>query len=362
MEHSGIGIYVHIPFCRSRCVYCDFCSSTAKDLVDKFVVRVVEEIMSSERCRVKTIYFGGGTPSVIGVDNLRRIIESVREKFDVSNVEEFTIECNPDDVNKELVEMMIGCGVNRVSIGVQSLNDKMLRFLSRRHNSNQVYEAVEIIRKCGIENISIDMIFGLPELSEYVFERDLRRFVEMGVNHLSTYALMCCEGTPLSRMLESGRVKLISDDRVAEQNELINKYMAEYGYEHYEISNYARSGYRSRHNSSYWKRVPYIGFGPSASSFDGRCRSTNVADVEVYCEGRIEKEVEMLGSREVFEEKIMLGLRTADGVDICECDEEVKSRFLRELEIGNLQKIGNDIYRIREDRWFVSNDIICRLI
>lgn len=369
VEHQPFGVYVHVPFCISKCGYCDFCRVTELGLVGEYLETLEKEIEKSQVAGLqpRTIYFGGGTPSCIGKDNVSKLLGIVGMSFDLRKVEEFTVECNPDDVDRKLCEILVKNGVNRVSMGVQSMNEKMLRLMGRRHSVEQVKNAVACLRESGVRNISLDFIYGLPMLEDYDFERDLEEFLELDVEHCSAYSLSYEEGSRFTKMVEEGRLTPIEDDEVAEQYEILTVKMRERGFEHYEISNYAREGKRSMHNSSYWKKTPYYGFGPGASSYDGNVRITNVMEVKRYIRsvGEEKSLVEKLTTLDEYEEGVMLRLRTIEGVGVEELPEEYRTEFLEkarvEMRNGNLAE-KEERYFIPEKKWFVADGIIERLV
>lgn len=369
VEQCKFGVYVHVPFCVSRCGYCDFCRVTDLSLRDGYFSAVAKEM---EACgwagrKPRTVYVGGGTPSCLGVGRLRGLLSLVRESFDLGEVAEFTVECNPEDVTPGLAEMVAACGVNRVSMGAQSLSDAALRMMGRRHDSRRVYDAVAILGEAGVENISVDCIFGLPKLEGYSPYDDFDRFAALGVTHLSAYALQYEPGSRFTRMAEEGRLTPATDDEAAEQYDALTSTLARAGYEHYEISNYARPGYRAVHNSSYWDRTDYLGFGPGASSLKEGVRWTNTYDVKEYIGslGRKRELVETLGEREVAEEVVMLGLRTSRGVNPSDVPAAYRAAFekaaAREMALGNVAALPGGRLRIPEERWMVSDMIIRNL-
>ena len=276
------GIYIHIPFCKSRCIYCGFYSSTLFGLQHDYAATLIKE-MHLRRSEfnglgsidspnsVDTIYIGGGTPSTLPLPDIQDILNSVSECFP-GNPREVTIEVNPDDITPEFVGRLQSFGINRISMGIQTFDDSRLQFLHRRHTSSQAIDAVRIIKDAGIENISIDLMFGFPKENIGDWQNDIKTALSLDPNHISAYCLMYEEGTPLHKMLETGKVKQIDEETyVAMYTELIDQ-LTSHGYEHYEISNFAKHGYRSIHNSSYWHDVPYLGFGASAHSYNGKRR------------------------------------------------------------------------------------------
>ncbi len=369
VEHQPFGVYVHVPFCVSKCGYCDFCRVTELGLVGGYLETLEKEIRKSQVVGLKprTVYIGGGTPSCIGKENVDKLLEIVGRSFDLKGVEEFTFECNPDDVDRELCAILVKNGVNRVSMGVQSMNEKMLRLMGRRHSVEQVGGAVASLREAGMKNISLDFIYGLPMLEDYDFERDLEEFLKFDVEHCSAYSLSYEEGSRFTKMVDEGKLTPMEDDEVAEQYDILTAKMREKGFDHYEISNYAREGKRSKHNSSYWNKTPYCGFGPGASSYDGKVRTTNVADVNRYIRsgGKEKSLVERLTTLDEYEEAVMLRLRTIDGVGVEELPEEFRGEFIEkarvEMKNGNLAEKGGRFF-IPEKKWFLADGIIERLV
>lgn len=317
------GIYVHIPFCRSRCIYCGFYSTTLMDLRHQYVDAVCAE-MRLRRDYISgpysTIYVGGGTPSTLDVMDLKKLFDNIYKVFSVETDAEVTIECNPDDVTPSFVDLLAGLPVNRVSIGVQTFSDGRLKLLRRRHDAAEIYQAVDNLRRGGISNISVDLILGFPceTLTDWIY--DIESALSLNVEHISAYSLMYEEGTPLYTMLSKGRVAQIDDElSLVMYDELVSR-LGRAGFEHYEISNFARSGFRSRHNSSYWRQIPYIGLGAAAHSFDLCSRQWNVSNVASYisaidCES-VPMEREELDSNTIFNDIITTALRTSEGIDL----------------------------------------------
>ncbi len=317
-------LYLHIPFCQSRCIYCDFYSTTSLSLRETFTERLCRE-MEQRRGelpsrRLRTVYIGGGTPSQLPPACLRRVAEETRRLFEVTEETEFTVEANPDDVTPEWVAEARSCGVNRVSMGVQSLSDGTLRLLRRRHTAAQARAAVETLRAGGITDISIDLIYGLPGQSGTDFRRDLSEALALPVTHLSAYALTVEEGTPLAAMLSRGELRLPDEETVRSEYEALMDRAAEAGFEHYEISNFARPGFRSRHNSAYWDgETPYLGCGPGAHSFDGHAtRRHNLPDLAAYLAATDLPPFreERLTADERYDETVFTALRTRDGLSL----------------------------------------------
>ena len=323
------GIYIHIPFCKSFCSYCDFYSITDNSLKDALVQAVIREssIRPSylEGETVETVYFGGGTPSLLEPATAAALISDLKKKFPFSDDPEITFEVNPDDVYEGLFIDLKKAGINRISLGVQSWDDKRLRYLGRRHDAAQSARALDMVFREGIKNVSVDIIYGVPGMTTADLKADLEKTFAFPVTHLSAYHLTVEEGTRFGRMKKEGKLKETDEETSASMFSLLGKVCREHGFIHYEISNFAKEGYISRHNSSYWKQVPYLGLGPSAHSFDGRSRQWNVADVRKYVKaissGEIPCEREELDRITVFNEYVMTSLRTMWGIDLTHVEE-----------------------------------------
>ena len=318
-----MGLYLHIPYCKSKCIYCDFYSTPQVDTMEQYVhsllceARLRKTEIGSET--ISTLYLGGGTPSVIPIKLLSTLINGLSDIFDLNQVEEFTIEVNPDDVTREYVEQLRQLGVNRVSMGVQSFNDGELRAINRRHSSQQAIDAVDAIKDAGISNISIDLIYGLPGQTLDTWQHNVEWAVALDVQHISAYNLSYEKGTRLWVMRELGKVQEVSDDDCIAMHNMLAASLKDADYEHYEISNFARPGYRSRHNSGYWNFTPYLGLGAAAHSFDGTMRRYNPSSVKDYIEklsnGTPAFTEENPEWWERHDEEVMLRLRTSDGLD-----------------------------------------------
>lgn len=319
------GLYIHIPYCKSKCVYCDFYSLPHGEVGDDYVTALLAE--AQMRCSelagesLTTIYVGGGTPSLLTPAQFRRLTQGVSRFFDLSGVVEFTVEVNPDDVTSTLIGNMKECGVNRVSMGVQSFDDNELRFMCRRHDSAQAVRAVEIIKCEGINNVSIDLIYGVPGSTIESWAKNVDAALALGVRHISSYNLTYEQGTRLWAMREKGVITEIDDDTCVAMFETLCDCAAKAGFEQYEISDFALPGFRSRHNSSYWQRVPYLGLGTAAHSFNGNnIRRYNPDDLSLYLKtilaGKQAYSEERLTQRECYDEVVMLSLRTREGIDL----------------------------------------------
>ncbi len=318
------GIYIHIPFCKKKCIYCDFYSVGGKtDTVDAYVQSLCQEAaMRSGNLQgeaIKTIYIGGGTPSLLSATQLSRLVGQLGGIFDLRQVEEFTIEVNPDDVTDDAVEAFMQLGINRVSMGVQSFVDAELQFLRRRHDAARAIRAYESIIRCGISNVSIDLIYGIPGQTMQSWQKSLEVAMSLQPKHISCYNLSYEEGTPLYRLLNKGLVTAVDDESCIAMYELMTTVFSNHGYEHYEISNFALPGFYSRHNSGYWDKTPYLGLGASAHSYVNGVRYYNPSDIKVYIsqvgDGNIVAIAEDETESERYDEEIMLRLRTSRGLD-----------------------------------------------
>lgn len=369
------GIYVHIPFCASRCSYCDF-FSTLK--LREWGADYVEALIAEARLRrdelsgipVGTLYLGGGTPSQLPVPLLERLVTALNEIFDLSGVGEFTVEANPDDVTPDWCNALAGLGVNRVSMGVQSFEDHILRLIGRRHTARQAVEAVENLRRAGIDNISIDLIYGLPGQTLAFWAETVQQAIALHPQHISAYGLTYEEGTRLWHQRERGEVVEVPEEICLEMYAILMDRLGQAGYDHYEISNFALPGYCSRHNSSYWNDTPYLGLGAAAHSYDGSVRRANPCDLQQYIgdvmSGKLACEVETLTVGERYDERVMLGLRTARGVD-ADClrqdfGEQAWRHFTREAErhiaAGNLHVTNDNHYVLTRDGIMLSDTVI----
>lgn len=318
------GIYLHIPFCKSFCSYCDFYSITDNSGKEALVQSLILEAGLRSRYlegeTVDTIYFGGGTPSLLTVDQASRILSGIRENFTVADDAEITMEVNPDDVYEGYFSSLKDAGINRISLGVQTWDEKRLRYLGRRHTADQTARALELVFGEGIKNVSADLIYGIPGMTTADLKDDLERTLAWPVTHISAYHLTIEEGTRLGKLKKEGKLAEADEETSTSMFTLLGKMCREHGFIHYEISNFALDGYISRHNSSYWMQIPYLGLGPSAHSFDRRSRQWNVSDVKKYIKSVSGGEVpfirEELDRLTIFNEYVMTSLRTMWGIDL----------------------------------------------
>ena len=371
------GIYIHIPFCKQRCNYCAFYSTTLYNIREKYVDALCKEIVLRKEyagsAPIGTIYFGGGTPSTLTMEQLQKICGTIYSTHSVLPTAEVTIECNPDDLTPDFLAQLKQLPFNRISMGVQSFNDTQLKRLGRRHNAQKAREAVHNAREAGYNNISIDLIFALPGSTITEWEHDLDSAIALHPDHLSAYNLTYEEGTPLYRALERGDFAELSEEENVEQFQMLITKMKEAGYRHYEISNFALPGCESRHNSSYWNDTPYIGCGAAAHSYNGTSRQWNIADIQEYIKGMESGEhnfeIEQLTEEERYNDTILTRLRTADGLPLEWMKEKFCDRLNRhmqraaekEIALGNLKE-ENGSLSLTEKGIFISDAVIRELI
>lgn len=325
------GIYIHIPYCKKACHYCNFHFSTSLNTKNGFIQALLKEIELQQHyaggATIRTIYFGGGTPSLLDHRELMEILDRITDAFNVATDAEVTLEANPDDITVQKANDWINCGFNRLSIGVQSFDDADLTWMNRAHTASQAEHSIQTIREAGFNNFSIDLIYGTPTLSDQQWQRNVDKAFDMQVPHISSYALTVEAATPLAHMIKKNQSVPVSTTHQANQFELLMQWMDTAGYEHYEISNFARPGYRSNHNSAYWEGIAYLGLGPSAHSFNGKERQWNVSNNALYIKaiesGEVPFEKETLTSTQQFNEYIMTALRRKEGISIT----HVRERF-----------------------------------
>ena len=371
------GIYIHVPFCSSRCIYCDFYSTTqGVEMRSAYVNALCREIAARKQelgeQNISTIYLGGGTPSLLSLDQLGQIMHVVHENFEISSSAEITLESNPDDVTFDLAKGWLAMGVNRVSLGLQTFDDNILKLLRRRHTSATAKSAVVTLRSAGFQNLTLDLIYGLPNQTFEIWQKDVQELLSLSVNHLSAYALSYESGTVLTRMRDRGEIQEADEEMVRKMYLYLIEQSEAAGYKHYEISNFALPGYESRHNSSYWSGAPYIGLGPGAHSYDGKSiRRANDPDLLSYVKsgGDAPCCYENLDEVQLYEEYLLTGLRTAKGVSLTFIEnhfgKQVYARMLHiakpHLEKGNLRE-ENGCYILTLNGILISDYIISDLM
>ncbi|KAB2915347.1 MAG: radical SAM family heme chaperone HemW [Bacteroidetes bacterium] len=347
------GLYIHIPFCKKACHYCDFHFSTSLAHKAPLVEALAAEIRLQKSYlpspTLDTIYFGGGTPSLLEQEDLKKILEAVYQNFELSKTAEITLEANPDDVNKETVSMWKGSGINRLSIGIQSFFEEDLAWMNRAHNAEQAANCIDIALQSGIENITADLIYGYPQLSDTKWTKNIETMLSTGINHLSAYSLTVEPKTALAHKIKKGEPAPQSN-QAARHFEMLMDAIAAAGWEHYEISNYCKPGNYAKHNTNYWKNQPYLGIGPSAHSYDTRKRTWNVSNNASYITsinaGTIPNEEELLSTDDLFNEYVMTGLRTQWGINTQYVEEKWGGSYVKHIvsEAESYIKNGQLIY------------------
>ncbi len=326
------GIFIHIPFCRQACTYCNFHFSLSLKNKDAMIAAIIKEIGLTEKFSsaesIETIYIGGGTPSLLEPDDLENIFDALGKKFSIAGNAEITLEANPDDINKEMLSEWHELGINRLSVGIQSFNEEELKWMNRAHNAKESMACLKLIEEAGFENFSVDLIYGSPLQSDEDLKRNFKIIAERNIPHISCYAFTEEPGTAFAKLVKEKRSAPTDAQKQSEQFHLLLDMMNAAGYEQYEISNFCRPGHRSRHNSSYWQGKPYYGFGPAAHSFDGeKKRKWNISNNGLYIQSLgkniIPCEEEVLTDIQRLNECIMTSLRTAEGLNL----EFVKKNF-----------------------------------
>ena len=342
------GIYIHIPFCKSRCKYCDFFSTTHLEKRAQYVAALLEEWrMRAHEVKepIHTIYIGGGTPSMLDDSSLQMIIEAIRRESSLNStaiseplqgdeamLQEITMEANPGDITLERAQAWRKMGINRLSIGVQSMDDELLQLIGRRHTAEQARKAVATAQAAGFDNISIDLMYALPSQTMEQWQKDVAEALQMGVQHISTYGLIYEEGTVLMTLLDHGVIEAVDEDTEMQMYDYLVEQLAANNFEHYEVSNFALPNRQSKHNSSYWNNTPYIGLGAGAHSYDGQVRQWNISDLDTYIAQamahQLQPEKEVLSEEQRHTERVMLGLRTNSGIGIDEIDRSKAQHYI----------------------------------
>ena len=354
------GIYLHIPFCKQACNYCNFHFTTSlrykKDLVDAIVKEIDLQKNFLKGESIATIYFGGGTPSLLSIQEINSILDKIQATFEVKQDAEITLEANPDDITKSALDLWKGAGINRLSLGIQSFIQEDLRWMNRAHSAALAADSLQLAVK-EFENISIDLIYGTPFLSDEQWKKNLDTAIGFGIPHLSCYALTVEEKTPLHKQILLQNTQGIDSDKQARQFILLMNWLREAAYEHYEVSNFARPGFKSRHNSSYWQGEKYLGLGPSAHSYDGVVRKWNVGNNVRYItainNGLVEGETEALTETQKLNEYIMISLRTREGMDL----QKIKTNWGEE----KVWAMENKLSLFKSSNLLVRNNSIVQL-
>jgi oxygen-independent coproporphyrinogen-3 oxidase len=368
------GLYIHIPFCRQACRYCDFYFTVSLKYLDQYISSLIGELTSrkgtSAKEEISTVYFGGGTPSVLSAEQLLAIMQGIENSYNLKPGAEITLEANPDDLNEGYLKFLRKAGFNRLSIGVQSFQESQLEIMRRSHNAVQAVESLKMAGEAGFNNISIDLIYGLPGLSLQEWEENILKAMEQPVQHISAYHLIYEPGTVFYHWRRRGSLIELSEQASIDQYYLLRKVTAERGFEHYEISNFAREGFRSVHNSTYWKGLPYLGFGPSAHSYDGHSRRWNISSLKKYIErterGEPYYETEILTAKDKYHDYLITSLRTVEGVNIkyvrqtfgTAMAEDLLQRAQSYIESNDLIVGKEEILMMTPEGWLKSDLII----
>jgi oxygen-independent coproporphyrinogen III oxidase len=374
------GLYIHIPFCKSHCLYCDFYSEIARPgEMDKFIDSLcIETSIQAKgiwgKYRFDTVFIGGGTPSILNPVQITSLFTHIRSGFDISSDAEITIECNPSSVTMDQLGVYRELGINRISLGIQSFNNNHLKRLGRLHDSAGAANSVKLIRGAGFENINFDLIFGIPGQTLFDWNEDLKQALKLGPTHLSAYNLIIEQETPFGQLHSQGKLKLPSEELQCMMYNTTQKHLSEDSLSRYEISNFAKSGYECRHNLKYWYQHPYLGLGPSAFSFDGMSRIKNDSDLAGYLKAcsRLESpphETEPLDENKLREEMIMMRLRLTDGLPVAELKQKygydilrAKAEIIDTLLNAGYISIDNGYIKLTTNSLFISDEIIVKLI
>lgn len=370
------GIYIHVPYCRQACTYCDFHFSTL--LGDKAdLLKAISQEIEMRRDylqgeKIESVYFGGGTPSVMTISQTRTLLGLISRQFELSDKAEITLEANPDDLNQEHLEQLRELGINRLSIGIQSFDDEVLQWMNRSHDALQAYNSVKLAQEAGFTNITVDMIYGIPGKEQDYWQSQLDQVLSLKVPHISAYALTVEKETVLDNWIRKGQADAPDEDASHIQFLMASEFLKEGGYEHYELSNYAKPGFKAVHNSAYWKSKPYLGLGPSAHSYDGESRQWNVSNNRLYQSaieaGELNFEREDLSMADRLNERIMTSLRTREGLDLNTVDEEFGVDFRKHIMDEAQTMISeerlvleNDRLKIAQQQLFYSDGIAASL-
>jgi oxygen-independent coproporphyrinogen-3 oxidase len=365
------GIYIHIPFCKQACHYCDFHFSTSMKKKDEMVLALAKELElrknESQNETIETIYFGGGTPSILSIDDIRFLIDKVYEYYEVIENPEITLEANPDDLDEETILQYANSPINRLSIGVQSFFEDDLLLMNRAHNSAEAKKCLEFATQ-HFDNISIDLIYGMPNMSNEKWLQNIETALSFNIPHISSYALTVEPKTALDKMIKVGTVPKLDDDLAQQHFHILIEKLQENGFVHYELSNFGKPDYFSKNNTAYWLGKKYIGIGPSAHSYNGQSRSWNIANNSLYlkaiAENKLPSETETLSKTDQYNEYIMTGLRTIWGVSLERIETEFGTKYLDYLHqqagkfiFDNLLEIENNVLKTTKKGKFLSDGI-----
>ncbi|MET3538173.1 radical SAM family heme chaperone HemW [Chryseobacterium limigenitum] len=366
-------IYIHIPFCKQKCSYCNFHFSTSLNFKDEMIAAMKKEIFlrkdELQNKNLHSLYFGGGTPSILSVDEINSIIDEVLKHFSFEKDIEITLEANPDDLDKSFVRELSKSHINRLSIGTQSFFEEDLKLMNRAHNASEAESSIKRAQDFGFENLSIDLIYGSPTSNLAIWKENLNKTIALEVPHISSYALTVEPKTALENWISKGKVANPKEEEQNEEFYYLSDFLKDNGFDHYEVSNFAKPGFYSRHNSAYWKYKEYLGIGPSAHSYNGHdVRSWNVANNQQYIKklnsNILAKETEILSQKDQFNEMIMIGLRTIWGVDLESLNNKFSNKILDTFQNDIKSKVSegilvieNNHLKIPEKHWFMADGI-----
>lgn len=367
---SPFGIYIHVPFCRSKCIYCGFYSVANTQQKETYLSALHQEIdLRANYIQghvLRTVYFGGGTPSLLNSQELTDILAHLRQRFSFAYLEEITLEANPEQLTPEYCKSLRSLGINRLSIGVQSFQDHVLQFMGRKHTAKEAVCAVHNAQEAGFDNISIDLIYGVAERDDEQWSEDLATAFSLNIRHLSCYALTPEENSILYKQIENHRHAPVDDEQAARQYDILQQALPHSGFTQYEVSNFAKPGFESKHNSSYWNHTPYLGLGPSAHSFNGRSRQWNSANITQYCKdiqnGDTWAGSEDLEKTDLYNEHILLGLRTREGLSLRDIEDkygkervdELLEYFDNRIPESQYEKTAGTLRLTAEGLWFAD--------
>ncbi|ADF54599.1 radical SAM family heme chaperone HemW [Zunongwangia profunda] len=369
------GIYIHIPFCKQACHYCDFHFSTSLKKKSELVSALQNELVLRKNELpnepIKTIYFGGGTPSLLNLEELTAIFKTIYTEFTIAENPEITLEANPDDLSEEKINELANSKINRLSIGVQSFFEEDLKLMNRAHNAEEALNSIKLARS-KFDNISVDLIYGIPGMSNERWQKNIQILLDLDIPHISSYSLTVEPNTALQKFIEKGKIKPVDDAAAAQHFETLRTVLKNAGFEHYEFSNYGKPGYFSQNNTAYWLGKPYLGIGPSAHSYDGNSRKWNIANNTLYIKAiersELPLEVEELSITDRYNEYIMTRLRTYFGVDLVEVESKFGKEYLEYLKEQSVVlfekeflRIENNVMHITEKGTFLSDGIAADL-
>lgn len=348
------GIYIHVPFCKTICIYCDFFTKTNMDKKNPYINAICKEAKIRttyiDNEPISTIYFGGGTPSQLTIDDLKAVLDTIKNTYNVATNAEVTLEANPDDLNASYLDSLLSIGINRLSMGVQSFDDDELLFLNRRHSAEKAKQAVQLSQKSGFKNISIDLMYGLPNQTMDIWKQNLKQAIDLDIQHISSYHLIYEAGTKLYRLLQKGAISSVDEELSVAMFSTMIEQLKDAGFIHYEISSFGKKDFFSKHNSSYWLNEKYLGLGPAAHSYNRENRSWNIASIPKYIKGIDadcpEIEIEQLDSKTRYNDFILTGLRTMWGINRDTLKAEFGETMLNYCD-KNIQK------------YIDSSDVIC---